>query len=107
MYGLHDGIRLLGPLPRPWRVRGGPTKTDRPTFRFFNAETDESTTEDPRLGPLAACWKRIERDLRGDDPIHCDFFRNTQTGEIINYDPRLEPEMLESRGVELTTFSLV
>jgi len=45
--------------------------------------------------------------LDGDDPINYDLFRHKDTGEEINYDPRLEPEKLEKRGVKLDWFSLV
>jgi len=42
-----------------------------------------------------------------DPPSDYNFFRNKDTGELINYDPRLEPENLEKRGVKLERFSLV
>lgn len=42
--------------------------------------------------------------MDGDDPTNYDFFRNKETGELINYDPRLEPEKLEKRGVKLEWF---
>jgi hypothetical protein len=81
----------------------------RPDYRFYNSDAETTTLEDPRLGPLPPCWERTEigRALDGDDPLHCDFFRNTGTGEVINYDPRLEPDALRERGVKLERFELV
>jgi hypothetical protein len=106
VYGLHDAIRLLGPLPLPWTAVADIDLTGRNNFRFLNSESQEITREDPRLAPLAE-WKRIDKEAGPDDPVDYDFFQHAETGEIINYDPRLEPEALEKRGVKLTTFSLV
>jgi hypothetical protein len=113
IYGLHDAIPLLGPLPREWRVQCGPYSehSQRTLYRFFNSDTGELTADDPRLEPHPD-WERVEvedlgRVLTGDDPEVCDFFRNKTTEELINYDPRLLPEALEARGVPLRTFSLV
>ena len=72
---------------------------------FFNSETGETTAEDPRLGRLAK-WDRIERVVDWDDSMQYDFFKHKETGEVINYDPRLEPEALEAKGMQLTWFSL-
>jgi hypothetical protein len=68
------------------------------------------TAEDPRLGPLEG-WQRISRwdlgrDLNGDDPFVCDFFKNDDDGRIVDSDPRLEPEALKELGVPLETFAL-
>lgn len=52
-------------------------------------------------------WERIERTLDGDDPTLYDFFRNKETQEVVNYDPRLEPEVLKHQGVHLTWLELV
>lgn len=107
---MNDAIKLLGPLPAPWRVICNSLTTsysdERHHWRFFNPETGYFTAEDPRLEPLIG-WDRISKDLDGDDPIDYDHFKNTETGEIINYDPRLEPEALQARGVNLKTFCLV
>jgi hypothetical protein len=106
VYGLHDAIPLLGPLPQPWRGIAAWVHGDRRVIRFLNTKTKEKTMEDPRLEPSPE-WERIERELDRDDPTLYDFFRHKETGEIINYDPRLEPDKLEAEGVELTWFSLV
>jgi len=51
-------------------------------------------------------YERTIKLLDGDDPINYDFFRHKGTGEVINYDPRLEPEKLKKRGVKLEWFPL-
>lgn len=108
-YGLGDSNALLGPLPSPWMVHASYTSRGRDAYTFFNKETGESTKEDPRLVDLRSStpWERIERTPDGDDPIHYDFFSDKVTGEVINYDPRLEPHALNERGVSLSTFALV
>jgi hypothetical protein len=106
VHGLDDAIRLLGALPRPWKVMADSGPGLRGIFRFFNPDTGETTAEDPRL-ELSAKWERIEKEIDADDPEHYDFFKHKETGEVINYDPRLEPEALEAKGVQLTWFSLV
>lgn len=109
IYGLGDAIKLLGPLPEPWRVMtswAGNTSDRQLLHFYFNSRTRETSWEDPRLEPLRG-WKRIGRAPDGDDPIEFDFFKHEETGIVVNYDPRLEPEMLEKRGVQLEWFDLV
>lgn len=72
---------------------------------LFNSETGETIAEGPRLGPLAK-WDRIERVVDWDDSMQYDFFKHEETGEVINYDQRLEPEALEAKVMQLTWFSL-
>ncbi|KAK1753786.1 heterokaryon incompatibility protein-domain-containing protein [Echria macrotheca] len=113
VYGLHDAIALLGPLPSPWSVQilVYPPSYHRNMYRFFNAETKEVSMEDPRLEP-SSLWERIaeedlERELTGDDPEVCSFFRNKDTGETMDSDPRMLPDALRARGVDLQGFTLV
>ncbi|KAF5543892.1 heterokaryon incompatibility protein [Fusarium mexicanum] len=103
---------LLGPLPSPWQAQlfYDPVAEHRSYTRYHNPEPGELTAEDPRLKPLVG-WQRVSleelgRDLTGDDPEVYDFFRNIEDGRIVDSDPRLEPEALKSRGVNLETFIL-
>lgn len=59
--------------------------------------------EDPRLEKLDG-WERINKKLDSDDPTLYDFFQHKETGAIINYeyDPRLEPDKLEAKGIKFT-----
>jgi hypothetical protein len=106
VYGLEDATKLLGPLPEPWRVIAKKASSSRVPHYFFDPRTGETTREDPRLETLHK-WSRVDREPDGDDPMEFDFFEHQDTGVIVNYDPRLEPEMLEKRGVQLETFILV
>ncbi|KAM7194417.1 Heterokaryon incompatibility protein (HET) domain containing protein [Naviculisporaceae sp. PSN 640] len=107
VHGLSDAITLLGLLPEPWRVQVFPDRAGLPNiFRFFNAETGELTDEDPRLDPLPDEWRRINRDRTEDDPQIFQCFENTRTGETITHDPRMSPEALIARGVDIRTFCL-
>lgn len=100
-----DGEALLGNIPSPWMVRQY-YDGNFCTSRFFNKSKEFESDEDPRLGPLPPEWERVERERTPDDPIHFSPFRNKHTGEEINWDPRMEPEELEKRGVKLHTFRL-
>ncbi|KAF4342400.1 heterokaryon incompatibility [Fusarium beomiforme] len=112
VWDLEASQGLLGPLPPHWKAQlfYDPVNEHRSHTRYHNNETGELTAEDPRLEPLEG-WQRIsledlERELTGDDPEVCDFFRNTKDGRIVDSDPRLEPEALRRRGVNLETFVL-
>jgi hypothetical protein len=106
VYGFHDAICLLGPLPKPWDVRLALDLTGEATlYRFYNTETGQSTEEDPRLCPLQG-WERLHSDRTADDPEIFQAFRNLSTGDIINSDPRMSEDALRSKGVPLLTFPL-
>ena len=84
VYGLHDAIPLLGPLPHGWRVvvKEEQKNFGRDLCRFVNGR-GEVQAEDPRLEPHPD-WTQVEpeelgRDLNGDDPESCSFFRNNTT----------------------------
>jgi hypothetical protein len=106
VHGLMDSEALLGPLSQEWivqqvRVAG------RYRPKYLNAKTEETFSDDPRLGPLPEGWQRIDVVPTADDPLHIDYFHNTITGERMNSDPRLLPAALEQRGVRLQTLRLV
>lgn len=113
VYGLNDGQALLGRLKSPWRVQifDHPEQDFRIEHRYYNRETRELTVSDPRLEDHPE-WERVSledlgRPLIGDDPIILEFFKNKITGGIMNSDPRLLPEALEARGVDLQWFTIV
>ncbi|KAI1387626.1 heterokaryon incompatibility protein-domain-containing protein [Hypoxylon trugodes] len=108
IYGLHDVIKLLGPIPSPYRARAFYTSDGRENYGFVNSDSGELDKEDPRLEPLSSTtWRRIHQDVDGDCPMHYDFFQQQETGQVTNYDPRLEPEILRERGIHLNLFSLI
>ncbi|CAJ0548656.1 Ff.00g022690.m01.CDS01 [Fusarium sp. VM40] len=91
VWDLESSKGLLGPLPSPWEIRifHDPTDGARSYIRYLNTITSEMTEEDPRLGPLEG-WQRISRwdlgrDLNGDDPFVCDFFKNVEDDTTTSY----------------------
>jgi hypothetical protein len=107
VHGLSDSSCLLGPLPKPWRVDVGWDSSALPVYNFVNSSTNERTIEDPRLGPLPAEWKRLQSERVRDDPVAFQKFKNINTDEVMDSDPRLLPEALEPRGIPLITFPLL
>jgi hypothetical protein len=69
--------------------------------------TGESTDEGRWLGPLLSGWERVPAVRTPEDPILFTRFKNSETGELINWDPRLLPTALEARGVKLRKFELI
>jgi hypothetical protein len=100
--GFMDGEALLGPLPdlfkAVWRFYRG-----NYAWAYLNQETGSFQTEDPLLGPLPLGWT-AERDENG---VFLPLFRNGETGEESNRDPRLTSEALRKRGIPLQVFDLV
>lgn len=104
-----DNEGLLGPLPSPWMPKRCRDYRGIKKTRFFNSETKQtiSLENDPRLGDLPQIWERMEVKQTPDDPFYIQRYINKITGEIINSDPRLLPQSLRKRGVNLQTFKLV
>jgi hypothetical protein len=106
VHGLTDAVGLLGPLPPSVTLRVDDPER-RSNYQFFNSSTGVLTDEDPRLPPLSPGWERFEKEWTSVEPHVCAWFRNTETGEEMDSDPRMLPETLKARGVPLRTFSLV
>lgn len=113
VHGLMDAEGILGPLPAGWEARisylDDQVANERVATHFHNKVTDELSAEDPRLPPLEPCWERMQTKRTQDDPPCSVFkwFRNRETGETINSDPRLLPDALKKSGVPLETVRLV
>ncbi|KAI1353846.1 HET-domain-containing protein [Xylaria sp. FL0043] len=109
IHGVMDGEALLGELPCPWTVETQIDERGVWTPCFQNDDLDEWTEDDPRLDsiPLPAEWEPIEFEWTRSDPDNCRKFRNRDTGEIINTDPRLLPEALLERGIPVKTITLI
>ncbi|KAI4237629.1 MAG: hypothetical protein LQ349_001719 [Xanthoria aureola] len=105
MDGVMAGEALLGELPRNWTLVEKLFRHHRGYyFVFLDSDTGETHIEDPRRGPLPAGWRIKNHDR--DDVLH--WYVNDITGEDFGYrDPRLEPEALRARGVDLQEFRLV
>ncbi|KAI3326744.1 HET-domain-containing protein [Xylariaceae sp. AK1471] len=107
IHGLEDAKAILGPLPSHMRAIIKGDAHGSPTLRFLDLRSGVETLEDPRLDPLAPSWVRAPYERLPGDPAIFEKFTNLETGEMINYDPRLSPDALEARGIELEMFKLV
>ncbi|KAK6443052.1 hypothetical protein LTR95_000766 [Oleoguttula sp. CCFEE 5521] len=105
--GLMDADALLGDLSKDWTFICEKTNGSRSGMQYHNLPTGFVTDEDPRLPPLPLPWVRLDRPLTSADPYNVSWYLNTETREEINGDPRLEPDALRARGVELERITLV
>ncbi|KAH7142747.1 heterokaryon incompatibility protein-domain-containing protein [Dactylonectria estremocensis] len=107
LHGFSSTEAFLGPLPASWVIQYKPDSCGVETPYFFKKDTGEEAQEDPRLGELPSEWEAVQADRTRDDPHFFMWFRNKVTGETMNSDPRMLPEALRDRGVDLQTFRLV
>lgn len=104
--GLDRAEAILGPLEEQIKVQM--YMIDGAFMpRFFNSAEDKLYNNDPRLGDLPAEWEKLEVRRTRDDPLNVVRYRNKESGEIINSDPRLFPDALRARGVALETYRLI
>lgn len=104
-----DGEGVLGAISDPWKAR---MKMWEDSFllrpHFFNTVTKALSTDDPRLPPLPATWEEQGlRERKQEDPFFFREFKDRETGDVINSDPRMFPEALRQRGIQLESFRLV
>jgi hypothetical protein len=107
-HGFCDAEAVVGQLEEPWIIRVtivGDDSEFRPTY--YNTATNTTVYEDPRLGPLPPPWVAIPKNVDEEPYPWRTIFRNSDTGEEMEFDPRLLPESLRARGVPLRTFHLV
>ena len=107
IHGLEDDIAVHGALPAQWKVIITADSLGRALHRYVNLMTYELTAEDPRLGVLPPEWERVPYERSADDPALFEVFKNSITGETLHSDPRLSPEALRARGVNLETLQLI
>ncbi|KAI4112128.1 MAG: hypothetical protein LQ339_000136 [Xanthoria mediterranea] len=105
MDGIMAGEALLGELPRNWTLVEKYFQHHRGYyFVFLDSDTGEIHVEDLRHGPLPPGWRLKNHDR--DDATN--WYVNDITGEDWGiWDPRLEPDALRARGVDLQEFRLV
>ena len=99
-----DGAACLGPLPSKWQLTNRYFEEySTHYYAFLDDHTGEFQIEDPRLGPLPAGWY-IGDHKRKDA---WNLYANDETGEETFFDPRMTPEALTARGVEIREFQLM
>ena len=105
MEGIMAGEALLGELPRNWTpVLEYFQRYRADCLTFLDSDTGETHVQDPRRGALPAGWRIKNHDR--DDAFN--WYVNDITGEDADiWDPRLEPDALRARGVDLQEFRLV
>ena len=98
------GDLLLGPLPENWqRVWRFDEQSQNYWDIFVDRENGVWQIDDPRLGAIPDGWFKEEH--RDQHVYH--MFRNKSTGLSNCFDPRMSPESLRSRGVDIREFQLV
>lgn len=93
---------MLGAVPEPWQVKVSQERgSGLELLSFYNQITGEITEEDPRLWPLPLGWSKIYRERTEDDPMSVSWFLHEETAKLVDYDPRLLPDGLKGRGVDV------
>jgi hypothetical protein len=111
VHGLMFGVALLGPPPNPWQARFAIDKLLPRTEWFHDGVVSH---EDPRLGPLPSEWRYLygksgaSREELSEDEKNgpARHFENAEIKVIQEWDPRMLPEALRSRGVNIKDFVL-
>ena len=104
MDGIMAGEALLGELPRNWTLVEKYFRHHPGSYVvFLDRDTGETHVEDPRRGALPTGWRIKNHDE--DDAYN--WYVNDITGEVSDWDPRLEPDALRAHGVDLQEFRLV
>lgn len=102
--GYMEGAALLGPLSSEWRgVLRLVSGFNGRWAAFVNAVTGNIQIEDPRVGPLPAEW-RVRSHAK---EAAVNLYVNNDTGEKTFFDPRMTPDALKARGVDIKEFKLV
>ena len=105
VHEIMSGEALLGPLPGNWRhVMRRNERHGGYHAAYINRETGICQREDPRLGPLPDDWGEIEHSRQ---QRYALFRKKNADQPAQKFDPRLSPEALYKRGVELRDFRLV
>ena len=102
--GFMDGAAYLGSLPGKWqKVWREFQEYSEYLFSFLDHESGGFQNEDPRLGPLPAGWSIGNHRKESAQNLYV----NDETGEKTWEDPRMTPEALAARGVDLKEFELI
>ena len=103
--GVMDGAGLLGKLPSNWqRVDRHDPDAKGEYDAFINRDAGIVQIEDPRLGPLPPGWQIADHRNK-----HMwNKYTNKAAGIVgTHFDPRMSPEALKARGIDLQEYRLV
>ena len=100
-----DAEGILGPISHPWKIV---TRFLRYGYGSANLNpcTGGTMEDDPRLGLLHPEWECLEIEARFKNGFCGLQVRNKVTGQVAMSDPRLLPDALSARGLNLMTFDL-
>ena len=104
VHEIMTGDLFLGPVSKDWqRVWRYDEKTQGYWDAFINREKGLWQIEDPRLGPLPDDW------VKEDHPMQHVYhmFSKKSSDFRTKVDPRMSPEALRTRGVDIRDFDLV
>jgi len=109
-HGIMDGSALLGPLPAGFEFVRNFVQEEKGYFRaFIDRRSGKVQGEDPRLAgyPLPTRW-RIETFHEG---ATINFVQDNDDGtekeRVADFDPRMTPDELRKRGVNVVKFDLI
>ena len=101
-----NGEGLLGSMPPSWKVRMQYTDLSYCVPQYIDA-SENTTFEDPRLGTVPVDWEKLDVVKTRNDPEISAAFKNKNTGEVSNSDPRMFPEALKAKGVNVVSLKLI
>ena len=105
IHGPANSEALVGPLPSGWSQRIQSAFAGRTGYftAYVRDGMEDTICDDPRLGTLPEEWERV----RGDNLKAMRLqYRHRITGEVASFDPRLNSDALEARGIKLQTFRI-
>ncbi|KAG4435168.1 hypothetical protein IFR05_009337 [Cadophora sp. M221] len=111
--GIMNAEGILGSFPPGWTKRKLFSKDESVLMVYEQGII--KTQRDPRASTLPLGWKvmfgtkdcPLENELEDEREWDLPLFMNEDTGETTVYDPRLTPELLKQRGVDIREFRLV
>lgn len=106
-HGLMHGEGVLGTLPGGWTCESALTESSFFTESFHHRQTGATTSNDPHLGQLPLEWGVETESTFSLSTIAEPKFVNRVTGEVRDTDPRLTPEAIRQRGVNIQAITLI
>jgi len=104
--GIMDGEAILGLLPDHYQVvRRMEPSTGGLAWACMDCRNGNIQLEDPRLGLMPQGWQTV-RYTETEEMYYQRFVHESENGMTFS-DPRLTPNALKERGINLLVFDLV